>query len=69
MRQITHIVRAGYGYDFGCNNFGRAKEDTPVQAAPKEYAKPGFMIVYRVSDGERLHVTKQALREVPPCAQ
>lgn len=65
-RTATHTLLAGWGYDFGCNNFGRAKEDTPVMAAPKEYAKPQYMIVYRVSDGERLHVQRRALREVAP---
>ena len=65
MRAATHVLPAGYGADIDAN-FWRAKEDTPVYLAPEEYAKPGHVIAYRVSDGERLHVMKCHLKEYTP---
>lgn len=58
----THVAQAGWGYDYYPTNFGRFKENTPVAVAPKEYAKPGYVIVYRISDGLRMHVKNSSLK-------
>lgn len=60
----THIAQAGHGYDHGGQNFSRLTEDTPVVAVEAEYAKPGSVIVYRASDGLRMHIQKKALKPV-----
>lgn len=38
-------LRAGYGFDVG-QNFARAGVDTPCEIAPKEYARPCFLVAY-----------------------
>lgn len=63
-RLVTHVALKGWGYDYGQANFDRLSEDTAVSIALDEYAKPHHAIVYRVSDGRRMHITIKALREV-----
>jgi hypothetical protein len=42
-------IKSGYGFDVG-HDFARAAEDTPIELAPKEYAKPGHVIGYIVGN-------------------
>ena len=45
---MQYILK-GYGFHVG-NDFARARTDTPIELAPKEYAKPGHVIGYICGD-------------------
>ncbi len=66
-------IKAGYGFDVG-PNFARAKDDTPIEIAPKENARPGYVVGYIQGDKNsplgfmrtnrvRVHVQRSALGE------
>lgn len=61
--RIPVILLAGYGYHHDGGNFDRLREDTPAHVAPDEYAKNGSVIAYRDSDGRRMHIPKQAVKQ------
>lgn len=61
---MSHIATSGWGYDHYPQNFARLTEDTPVRLAPTEFAKPGNVIAYRLSDNRRMHIPARAIREV-----
>lgn len=54
---------AGWGYDTAGGNFRRLSADVPVRLEPREYAKPGSVIAYRLDTGERMHIPKRAIVE------
>lgn len=69
---MAHIL-AGWGFDVG-QNFARASENTPIELAPKEYARAGCVIGYIAGNPEsrlgfmrsarvRVHVQKRAIAE------
>jgi hypothetical protein len=64
-RVMTHILRAGSGYDTRTGGFGRVKSDTEVCIAPGEHARPNHSIVYDVT-GERMHVKNSFLIKKNP---
>ena len=66
-------IKQGYGFTVG-GDFARAKVDTTIELAPKEYAKPGHVIGYIAGDPQsplgfmrsksvRVHVQTAALGE------
>lgn len=54
---------SGWGYDTASGNFRRLSADVPVRLEPREYAKPGSVITYRLDTGERMHIPKRAIVE------
>jgi len=70
---MAHFIKSGYGFDVGYD-FARAGADMPIELAPKEYAKPGYVIGYVAGDSAsrlgfmraarvRVHVRKDAIGE------
>jgi hypothetical protein len=45
---MAHFIKAGCGFNAGpsMQDFARAAADTPLELAPKEYARPGHVIGY-----------------------
>ena len=70
------FIKAGWGFNVG-QDFARTVIDTPIDVAPKEYAKLGYVIGYIAADPAsslgflrgfggkpvRVHVRKDALNE------
>lgn len=70
---MAKFIKQGFGFDVGYD-FARAVSDTPIELAPKEFAKPGFVIGYIAGDMQsrlgfmrrdrvRVHVRKDGLGE------
>jgi len=59
----THILCAGYGYDYDGGNFARAEKDIPAMLATDEYAKPNHVIAY-LPCGRRIHTKIQAFKPI-----
>jgi hypothetical protein len=71
---MKYYIIKGNGFDVGAD-FARASEDTPIELAPHEHARPHHVVGYIAGNPEsklgfmraarvRVHVQKRALGEI-----